>query len=430
METILAGAMQFDSSDIHIETSENEARLRFRVDGELQDIGMLPIALYRLLLSRIKLLAKMKLNVRDRAQDGHFEITVDGKRIDIRVSIIPGQYGENINMRLLVDTDIFVAVGKLGMRPKVLEEIQKQAAKPNGLILNTGPTGSGKTTTLYSLLNSINSPSLKIITVEDPIEYHLPGIVQTQVTAHQGTTGTEAMNNLMNMGAVGYSFADALRAIVRQDPDVILVGEIRDGETANIALNASLTGHLVFSTLHTNDAPASIIRLQELGIDASLIGSAVNIFIAQRLVRTLCSACKRTYVPAEKTKEAFLKILQNISPAVRDTVPTTVETLAAAVGCAKCHFTGYKGRIGVYEVFSVTTAMNTLLATHPGETAIRALAKQEGMMSLVEDGVIKCIEGITTLEEVVRHTGMEEALENFYQDILADAPEEPTPAAK
>jgi type IV pilus assembly protein PilB len=430
METILAGAMQFDSSDIHIETSEDEARLRFRVDGELQDIGMLPMVLYRLLLSRIKLLAKMKLNVRDRAQDGHFEMTVDGKRIDIRVSVIPGQYGENINMRLLVDTDIFVSISKLGMRPKVLEEIQKQAAKPNGLILNTGPTGSGKTTTLYSLLNSINSPSLKIITVEDPIEYHLAGIVQTQVTAHQATTGMEAMNNAMNMGAVGYSFADALRAIVRQDPDVILVGEIRDGETANIALNASLTGHLVFSTLHTNDAPASIIRLQELGIDASLIGSAVNIFIAQRLVRTLCSSCKRTYVPAEKTKEAFLKILQNISPAVRDTVPTTVETLAAAVGCAQCHFTGYKGRIGVYEVFSVTTAMNALLATHPGEAAIRALAKQEGMMSLVEDGVIKCIEGITTLEEVVRHTGMEESLESFYQDILAEAPQEPTSVTK
>lgn len=419
MEIILAGATKLQSSDIHIEAGETEARLRFRIDGELQDIGQLPVALYRLLLSRIKLLAKMKLNVRDRAQDGHFEMHIDTERTDIRVAIIPGQFGENINMRLLHGADAFVDVKKLGMRESILEEVLAQAAKPNGLILNTGPTGSGKTTTLYGLLNSVNQPNLKIITVEDPIEYRLPGIVQTEVTekvnvTHQTTggsiTGTES----------GYSFADALRAVVRQDPDVILVGEIRDRETAETALNASLTGHLVFSTLHTNDAPASITRFRELGISASLIASAVNIFIAQRLVRTLCNKCKQMYVPAEETKKAFQAILQNISPAVKVVVPKEVTTLAAPVGCNSCNFTGYKGRTAVYEMFPVTIPMANLLNTEPSENAIRELAKKEGMLTLIEDGVLKCLEGTTTLAEVVRHTGLEESLSDFFKIILND----------
>jgi type IV pilus assembly protein PilB len=423
METILAGALKSGSSDIHIEGGEEESRLRFRIDGELQDIGMLPTGLYHLITSRIKLLSKMKLNVRDRAQDGHFEMHVDKERTDIRVSIIPGQYGENINMRLLTGTDAFVSVSTLGMRKSVLEEIKKQIVKPNGLILNTGPTGSGKTTTLYSLLNSINSPNLKIITVEDPIEYRLPGIVQTEVTERESVTHQTA-GGMITGNQSGYTFADALRAIVRQDPDIILVGEIRDGETASIALNASLTGHLVFSTLHTNDAPASIVRLRELGITASLISSAVNIFIAQRLVRTLCEHCKKSYVPAENTKEAFLQILKNISPAVKEPIPTEVETLCLPVGCAQCNFSGYRGRLGVYEIFPITEPMALLLNKNPEEHEIRKLARKEGMLTLIEDGVLKCLEGLTTLEEVVHHTGMEEALEQFYKDILSGAEEQ------
>ncbi len=426
MEIILAGATKVGSSDVHIESGENEARLRFRIDGELTDIGQLPVALYRLLLSRIKLLSKMKLNVRDRAQDGHFEMHLDQDRTDIRVSVIPGQYGENINMRLLRGADAFVDVKTLGMRPTVLEEVLAQAQKPNGLILNTGPTGSGKTTTLYGLLNYINQPSSKIITVEDPIEYRLPGIVQTEVT-EKVSVSHSTMGGSITGVASGYSFADALRAVVRQDPDVILVGEIRDKETAETALNASLTGHLVFSTLHTNDAPASITRFQELGVGPSLIASAVNIFIAQRLVRTLCAACKNTYVPAESTKAAFLQILKNISPAVKEPIPTTVDTLAQPVGCSECNFTGYKGRIAVYEMFTVTTAMADLLNAHPTENDIRILAKKEGMLSLIEDGVLKCLEGITTLAEVVRHTGMEESLAEFFTEILE---EKVTPATQ
>jgi type IV pilus assembly protein PilB len=417
METILAGALRVGSSDIHIEGGEKESRLRFRIDGELQDIGLLPNGLYHLITSRIKLLSKMKLNIRDRAQDGHFEIHVDQERTDIRVSIIPGQYGENINMRLLTGADAFVQISTLGMRHSVLEQIKKQIVKPNGLILNTGPTGSGKTTTLYSLLNSINSSTLKIITVEDPIEYRLPGIVQTEVTERESVTHQTAGGTITGNQS-GYTFADALRAIVRQDPDVILVGEIRDGETAHIALNASLTGHLVFSTLHTNDAPASIVRLRELGVTASLISSAVNIFIAQRLVRTLCEHCKKSYIPAEKTKAAFLHILSNISPSVKESIPTEVDQLYLPVGCSHCNLSGYKGRLGVYEIFPITESMSLLLNKDPEENEIRKLARKEGMLTLIEDGVLKCLEGLTTLEEVVHHTGIEESLEQFYKDIL------------
>ena len=419
MEIILAGATKLGSSDVHIESGESEARLRFRIDGELQDIGQLPIALHRLLLSRIKLLAKMKLNVRDRAQDGHFEMHIDQDRTDIRVSIIPGQYGENINMRLLHGADAFVDVKKLGMRPTVLQEVLAQAQQPNGLILNTGPTGSGKTTTLYGLLNYINQPEKKIITVEDPIEYRLPGIVQTEVTEKENVTHQTAGGSISGV-ASGYSFSDALRAVVRQDPDVILVGEIRDQETANIAMNASLTGHLVFSTLHTNDAPASVTRFRELGISPSLVASAVNIFIAQRLVRTLCESCKQTYVPAESTKVAFLQIIHNISPAVKESLPSAVDTLAYSVGCHECNFTGYRGRIAVYEMFRVTTDMANLLNQNPSENDIRTLAKKEGMLTLIEDGVLKVLEGVTTLAEVVRHTGIEESLQEFFETILQE----------
>lgn len=408
MEIILAGAVKLGSSDIHIEPGEEKTRLRFRIDGELQDIGMLPNNVFHLILSRIKLLGKMKLNIREAAQDGHFEISVEDKRTDVRVSIIPGQDGENINMRLLTGEEAFVDVSKLGMRPSVEKEVQKQAAKPNGLMLNTGPTGSGKTTTLYSLLNSINDASRKIITIEDPIEYQLAGIVQTEVSKNDD-----------------YSFAKALRAIVRQDPDILLVGEIRDGETAEIALNAALTGHLVFSTLHTNDAPASVIRLRELGVDSELIASAVNIFIAQRLVRVLCEQCKRAYTPAEKTKAAFLHILEGIPKNVGEEIPTAIGDLYTAVGCAKCNFTGYKGRIGVFEVFPVTDAIKqALTAFDVNEVTIRKEARTGGMLSIIEDGILKVIEGTTTLEELVHHVGVDEALEEFYTEILEAAPQE------
>jgi type IV pilus assembly protein PilB len=378
-------------------------RLRYRIDGLLEDIGHITSDIYHLTLSRIKMLAKMKLNTRERSQDGSFFIMKEAVRIDIRVSIIPSNKGETINMRLLNNADAEVAIETLGLRGAGLLEIRRQIAKPHGMIVNTGPTGSGKTTTLYSLIREINQPSVKIITVEDPIEYALSGIVQTQVSSNDD-----------------YSFGQALRAIVRQDPDVILVGEIRDEETAEVAINAALTGHLVFTTLHTNDAPASIVRLGELGIKGSLIGSAVNVFIGQRLVRRLCSECKVSYAPAEKTIAALKKILSTIPAEAGVEIPEKIELLYKPAGCTACHFSGYKGREGIFEIFSVSENIATIIGEFASENEIREAAKKEGMMTMNQDGILKVVEGITTFQEVWRTTGRDETLEDLYQDILSD----------
>lgn len=403
IEIILAGANSLRASDIHIEPEEGGVRLRYRIDGLLEDIGHLPEEMYRLGLSRIKMLSKMKLNVRDRSQDGHFFIMEDGKRVDIRVSIIPSNHGETINMRLLNNEEADVSIEALGLRGTALEEIKKQIEKPHGMIINTGPTGSGKTTTLYSLIREINNPSVKIITVEDPIEYALPGVVQTEVS-----------------GEAEYSFGLALRAIVRQDPDIILVGEIRDEETAEVAVNAALTGHLVFTTLHTNDAPASIVRLAELGIKGSLIGSAVNVFIGQRLVRTLCADCKIAYAPAKKTVVALRKILSGIPAKAGVALPQEITALYKPAGCALCHFSGYRGRQGIFEVFTVSEKIAAVINSFASESEIRAAAEKEGMMTMNQDGILKVVEGLTTFQEVWRNTGRDEALEDLYEDILAD----------
>lgn len=413
LEIILAGANSLGASDIHIEPEDAGVRLRYRIDGLLEDIGHIPSDVYHLTLSRVKMLTKMKLNTKERSQDGSFFIMKENVRIDIRVSIIPSNKGETINMRLLNNAEANVPIETLGLRGSALLEIRRQIAKPHGMIVNTGPTGSGKTTTLYSLLREINEPSVKIITVEDPIEYALEGIVQTQV----GRDGE-------------YSFGQALRAIVRQDPDVILVGEIRDEETAEVAINAALTGHLVFSTLHTNDAPASIVRLGELGIKGSLIGSAVNVFIGQRLVRKLCTTCRASYEPAEKTVLALQKILSAIPAAAGVEIPDTIPLLYKPVGCASCHFSGYKGREAIYEVFSVTDSIAAIIDNFASENEIREAAKKEGMMTMNQDGILKVVEGITTFQEVWRTTGRDEALESLYQDILSDPNIENTKATK
>lgn len=403
LEIIFAGASQLRASDIHIEPETNGVRLRYRIDGMLEDIGHLPEEVYHLALSRIKMQAKMKLNARGRSQDGSFFILKEGVRIDVRVSIIPTNHGETVNMRLLNSADTNVALENLGLRGSALLEIQRQIKKPHGMIVNTGPTGSGKTTTLYSLLKEINDPALKMITVEDPIEYALPGIVQTQVDSEGG-----------------YSFGQALRAIVRQDPDVLLVGEIRDEETADVAINAALTGHLVFTTLHTNDAPASIVRLGELGIKGSLIGSAVNVFIGQRLVRTLCQKCKVSYSPAPKTVSALQKILAHIPSASGITVPEKIEALYKPSGCVACHFSGYQGRLGIFEVFPVTENIASIIENFASEQEIRKAAEKEGMLTMNQDGILKVIEGLTTFQEVWRTTGRDEVLEGLYEDILND----------
>jgi type IV pilus assembly protein PilB len=401
INVVMAGAVKMRSSDIHFEPQDETVRMRYRIDGVLQDIANLPHEVYRFILPRIKLMGKMKINIRNIAQDGSFAIKLDVGEIDIRVSIIPGNYGESIVMRLLNQSDVLMGVEELGLQGLAYEKIQEEAARPNGMILTTGPTGSGKTTTLYALINKLNTSDVKIITIEDPIEYKIKGISQTQVSRSKN-----------------YTFSQGLRAIVRQDPDIILVGEVRDEETADIAINAALTGHLVLSTLHTNNAAGSIPRLIELGIKPSLIPSAVNAFIAQRLVRKLCDNCKTQYAPALETIEIIKKILAIISPKAKIEIPKDLTKMYKPVGCHKCHNTGYKGRIGIYEVLTIDTDIEKIIAEMGSERDITQIALENGMITMTQDAIIKVLHGDTSMEEVWRVTGQAEFLEEIYENLM------------
>ncbi len=387
VQIMFAGALAVHASDIHAEAEERKAKIRFRVDGILHDVCDLPLAFYGNFVSRIKLLSEMKINIHDEAQDGRFTINLAGKDIEMRVSIIPAEFGETIVMRVLDPSATMVGLPSLGLRADNLVIVKKALARPNGLILNTGPTGSGKTTTLYAFLRDVNSPEMKIITLEDPIEYRIEGIEQTQVDEESG-----------------YTFANGLRAIVRQDPDVILVGEIRDLETADIAMQSALTGHLVLSTLHTNDAVGAVPRLINLGVKAVSIGPALALIIAQRLVRVLCPACKKEIpldgATADKIKELLTRLPDHV-----DKKPYEHPTLYAPVGCAKCNGIGYRGRVGIFEFLEGGPDVETTILKEASEVALREVAKRQGMVSMQEDGILKAIEGKTTLDEVVSVTG-------------------------
>lgn len=398
---IMAGATELGASDVHFEPEENDFRLRYRVDGVLQDVAFFPINVYRSIISRIKMMAGMKLNLSDIAQDGTFTINIGDKKIDTRVSSIPGNYGESLVIRMLDPAAAHVDIEVLGLQGLAYETIQKQIQAPNGMILTTGPTGSGKTTTLYSIINKLNTPDKKIITIEDPIEYQLKGISQTQIEKDRG-----------------YTFANGLRAIVRQDPNIILVGEIRDDETADIAINSALTGHLVLSTFHTNSAIASVPRLIEMGVKPSFIAPAVNAIIAQRLVRKLCS-CKEEYFPAKETIDSLKKILSIISPRAKVEIPKDITKLYRPKGCLKCNNTGYKGRIGIFEVFTISPETEKLIMDLAGETEITMSVLEEGMVTMLQDGILKAISGITSIDEVKKETGQGEFLENIYEKLMS-----------
>ena len=405
INTIMSGAYKLRASDIHIEPQENEFRLRYRIDGVLQDIAYLPLKAFKSIVTRIKMMSGMKINIRDIAQDGTFEINIDrtdgAKKLDTRVSIIPGNFGESIVIRLLDPDSIKVQVEDLGLHGLAGERLQKEIQAPNGMILNTGPTGSGKTTTLYAIINKLNEPDTKIITIEDPIEYELNGISQTQVEKSRG-----------------YTFATGLRAIVRQDPDVILVGEIRDDETADIAVNSSLTGHLVLSSLHTNNAIGAIPRLIELGVKPSLISPSVNAVIGQRLVRKLCE-CKEEYVPAKESVESLKKILSIISPKSKIDVPKKIEKLYRPKGCPKCNNLGYHGRQGIFEILTINEEIEKLILELAGETQLTVAALESGMITMLQDGILKAVAGITSVDEVQRVTGTGEFLEDIYEKLMA-----------
>ena len=389
LDYLLAGAIKFNATDIHFEPYENEVLVRYRLDGILHDIFSFPKNIYPLLKNRIKILAGLMINIRDKPQDGRFSIVVDGQNIDIRVSVIPSGDDEAIVLRILIFELIVKNLEDLGLREDDLEILEKTIHLPNGLILNTGPTGSGKTTTLYAILMKIKKPELKILTIEDPIEYKIEGISQSQVEEEKG-----------------FTFAVALRAFLRHDPDVILVGEIRDKETAQIAIQASLTGHLVLSTLHTNDSLGAIPRLISLEVDPKLIPSALRLVIAQRLIRKVCPYCGVEYEPEEELKKKIQEKLKNLPSRVNlSDINLNDFRLVKSQGCPKCFDTGYKGMIGVFEFLKITKELEELIYKNPSEAEILKAVKND-FVSLQQDALIKALRKITTIEEVERVTGL------------------------
>ena len=386
LEVILAGAISLKVSDVHIEAEETRTRVRYRLDGVLRDVLFLDQKAYHLLNSRIKLIAGMKLTITTKAQDGRFSIFMNGTEISMRTSTVPGEYGESIVMRILDPKSIQVDLENMGIEPRLFSIINAEIQKPNGLILITGPTGSGKTTTLYAFLRKIYNPEIKMITIEDPVEYHLNGITQTQIEK-------------------GYSFLDGLRAALRQDPDVIMVGEIRDAETAGIAVESALTGHIVFSTLHTNNAAGVIPRLIDLQVNPKILVSALSLSIAQRLVRKLCKECKVERPATEAETTLLRKILQRAHDAGKNieaynlTVDTPIK-LFTAPGCPACNKTGFKGRMGIFEAIKRDEAIEQIIPTNPSEREIKKVANKQGIFNMQEDGMVKILSGITSIEEV------------------------------
>ena len=389
LEVIMGGATTLDASDIHIEPLEEKVKIRARLDGILQDVLLIERNLYENLLSRIKLLSGIKLNITDRPQDGRLSVKILDVSIEVRVSTLPAEYGESIVLRILNPKSL-MDLEVLGLRKDLLNLFKKEIKKPNGMIIVTGPTGSGKTTTLYAFLKKIQNPEIKIITIEDPIEYHLKGVSQTQVAPEKG-----------------YDFANGLKSIVRQDPDVILVGEIRDLETASISLQAALTGHLVLTTLHTNDAAGTIARLQALGEKLVNIAPAINITIAQRLVKKVCKKCAKLEKPRPEELKKMQQVFKKIPKEVK--IPKISEKIKIPrpFGCRDCNFTGYRGRVGIFEAFLVDDEMEKFILSTPSIAALREEAIKKGMVTMYQDGLIKVLEGIATLEEVERVTGEE-----------------------
>lgn len=388
LELMIAGALHFNSSDIHLEPEEDKTKLRYRIDGVLQDIYFFNNDVSKLMNSRLKLLSNLKLSTQVNEQDGRFSINLEDREIEVRVSLIPGNYGESFVMRLLDPKNTEADLYSRGMNKAVSSLVERALARPNGLILTTGPTGSGKSTTLYAFLKHIYSSEIKIITIEDPVEYHLDGITQTQVEEEKG-----------------YTFLSGLRAALRQDPDVIMVGEIRDTDTAKVAINSALTGHIVFSTLHTNNAAGTIPRLLDLGVNSKVIGSALSLSLAQRLVRKLCVNCRIKYQTEEKESKIITNILGNmLTSGKKDSMENLTAQTSYSLykankdGCEKCN-SGYTSRIGIFEAIYMTQDLERILSENPSEREIKDLIVKQGVPTLREDAIIKVLQGLTTLEE-------------------------------
>lgn len=397
-------AVSLKASDIHLESNENSLTLRYRLDGLLYDGGIIEKQLGQKLIDRFKLLSGLKLNIAVKTQDGRFTIVDNQNILEVRVSVLPGNWGENIVMRLLDPEKINLKLNNLGFNDWELNKIRSVFSAPNGLILTTGPTGSGKTTTLYAALKEKIDPHLKIISIEDPIEYHLNGVNQTQVDKSKN-----------------YTFASGLATILRQDPEIILIGEIRDNETAEIATQAALTGHLVMSTLHTNEAAGAIPRLLELGVNENAIASSLKLVIGQRLIRKLCPFCKQAYDLDDTTTQKIRDSFSILAPEAHVSLPEKFPQFYKAVGCEHCHGLGYIGQLGLFENFIVSDAINEAISQNNSLDYLRQLAIEEGMIPLFHDGILKAIEGITSLEEVYRVAGDINYIEGLYGTIINSA---------
>src|SRR3989339_371475 len=384
VDTILEFAVKGRASDVHIEAEEGKTRIRYRIDGVLQEKLTLPRTIHDSLVSRIKILSEMKIDERRIPQDGRFGFKMGEEEVDLRVSTLPTVHGEKVVMRLLKKTGGVALLSELGLRGPQFKDLEEAVSKPYGIILVTGPTGSGKTTTLYSVLTKLNKPTVNIVTLEDPVEYQIEGINQVQINPQAGLT-----------------FATGLRAFLRQDPNIILVGEIRDKETTQLAIQAALTGHLVFSTLHTNDAATAIPRLIDLGGEPFLISSVLNASIAQRIARRICESCKETYQPTPQIKENIVSVLGPLLPSKYSKGEDV--KLSRGKGCIECNFSGYLGRIAIFEVLKITPAINKMILREASAKEIEQQARTtESLIIMKQDGYLKALDGITTIEEVLR----------------------------
>ncbi|MDD4016328.1 MAG: GspE/PulE family protein [Kiritimatiellae bacterium] len=374
---IITEACKMRASDIHLEPMERVFRVRYRVDGVLRQVDTPPKRLQAAILSRVKIMSNMKISEKRIPQDGRIQVKVQGRDLDLRVSSVPTNHGESIVMRILDKSNLSLGLPQLGFLSDDQNKFERLISLPDGVLLVTGPTGSGKTTTLYACLGQINLPDRKIITVEDPVEYQMSGINQVQVNKD-----------------VGLDFSAALRSILRQAPNIVMIGEIRDAETADIAMEAALTGHLVFSTLHTNDAPSAVTRLLDIGVKPFLVASALRAAMAQRLVRAICDKCRAAYVPTDREMRMLGEISKNV----------TTAQMYKGTGCPACGQSGYKGRKGIFEIFQIDDTIQRLIFDHSPATVLRARAREMGMRTLREDGLLKVASGMTTLEEVLRAT--------------------------
>lgn len=387
VKSIIENAVRQKASDIHIEPQEKLIEIRYRIDGILKKKLTLPKNVLQSLVSRIKILSSLKIDETRLPQDGRIKMVLDSKEVDFRVSTLPTVTGEKVVMRILDTSSGIITLEQLGLVGRNYELIEEAIKKPHGMILVTGPTGSGKSTTLYAIIEKINSEGINIITLEDPVEYHIDGINQCQIKSE-----------------IGYTFASGLRSILRQDPDVIMVGEIRDTETAEMAVHSALTGHVVLSTLHTNSAAGAIPRFIDMGVEPFLIASSLNIVIAQRLVRKLCDECKKTYIPEPKLKAEIKKIIDKIPKNNKANIDSKSIKFFSPVGCNQCNQTGYKGRIGIFELLPATDKIKSMTIEEKADTEINDTAIKEGMTTMEQDGVLKALAGTTSLEEVWRVT--------------------------